>query len=281
MKQGFFETLFRPAVMAIVNVTPDSFFAASRTTDRAAILEKVREAVDGGAAILDVGGYSSRPGADDVSPDEELRRVSMALEVVRENYGDFSVSLDTFRSSVAQAVVERFGDCIINDISGGEADPAIIDVAARFDLPFVAMHMRGTPQTMQQHTDYECVVSEVAEFFKRKIAALRHRGVNKVIIDPGFGFAKTMPQNYQLLAQLATLTRFECPILAGLSRKSMIYKLLDTMPENSLAATTALSWEALSRGATILRVHDVRPASDIVRLYEYYSDIKTQYNDKS
>lgn len=258
----------RPQVMAIINVTPDSFFAGSRTPSPEAIAERVRTAVAEGCSMLDVGGCSTRPGAGEVEPDEELRRVLLGVQICRETAPGMPVSVDTFRASVAEAVVERFGEVMINDISAGRLDPAIVGVAARYDLPYVAMHMRGTPATMQSLCHYTDPVAEVEAWFRRRIGELQEAGVRQLVLDPGFGFAKTLEQNYALLAGLHRLTALGCPVLAGLSRKSMIWRALDTTPDRALAGTVALQWEALRQGAAILRVHDVREAVETVRLFE-------------
>lgn len=272
MKQPALELDFaRPQVMAILNVTPDSFYGGSRTPDPEALAIRVREAVAAGASILDVGGYSSRPGAAEVAPEEELRRVALGVEICRREAPATAVSIDTFRASVAEAIVGRFGAVIVNDISAGEADPAILSVAARHDLPYVAMHMRGTPATMQSLCDYDEGVTEaVVGYFRRRVAELRDVGVRRLILDPGFGFAKTTEQNFELLAGLGRLCALGYPVLAGLSRKSMIWRTLDTTPDRALAGTIALQWECLRRGASILRVHDVREAADTVRLCEAF-----------
>lgn len=260
-----------PQVMAIVNITPDSFFDASRTWDEQSIAARVKRVVAEGATIIDVGGYSSRPGADEVTLDEELSRVERALAVVKDVAADVVVSVDTFRSRVAQRAIEMMGEVIINDISAGEADAAMVDVVAHYGVPYVAMHMRGTPQTMQHSTVYERgVVEEVAAYFDSRTEWLMSRGVKDIIIDPGFGFAKSMGQNYELLAGLGSLCQKGFPVLVGLSRKSMVYNLLDVTPAEALNGTTALHWEALRQGASILRVHDVREAVEVVRLHEEY-----------
>lgn len=258
--------------MAILNVTPDSFFEGSRTADADAAGERVRRAVAEGASIIDVGGYSSRPGADEVSPEEELRRVSEGVAAVRRMAPGMPVSVDTFRAEVAAKCIESFGRVIINDISAGEIDPEIIRVAVRFDVPYIAMHMRGTPDTMQSMTDYDDVTEEVAEYFRAKTAQLAAAGMRRenIVLDPGFGFAKTLEQNYELLGGLHRLCELGYPVLAGLSRKSMIYRLLGTTPAGSLAGTTALDWECLRQGASILRVHDVREAVDTVKIFERF-----------
>lgn len=216
----------RRQVMTIVNVTPDSFFAGSRTPDWLDVERRVREAVEAGASVIDVGGYSSRPGADEVSPEEEWRRVDLGVGAVRSLSPDLPVSIDTFRSSVAARVIHKYGKVIINDISAGELDPLIVDVAAEHDVPYVAMHMKGNPRTMQSMTDYRDIVAEVVDYFRERTAQLRERGVRRIVVDPGFGFAKTLEQNYELLRGLHRLAELGYPVLAGVSRKSMIYKLL-------------------------------------------------------
>ena len=259
-----------PQVMAIVNVTPDSFYAASRTSEADAVERRVREALDAGAAIVDVGGYSSRPGADEVSPEEEWRRVALGVGTVRRVAPDATVSVDTFRASVVERVVETFGPVIVNDISAGELDPAMVPTVARYDVPYVAMHMKGDPKTMQSLTEYRRdIVTEVVEYFERRVAELTAAGIarERLILDPGFGFAKSVEQNYELLAGLHRLCAAGLPVLAGLSRKSMIYKTLGATPAEALAGTVALGWECLRQGASILRVHDVREAADTVRLF--------------
>ena len=262
--------LSSPQVMTIVNVTSDSFFAGSRTTSESEIAERVTEAISQGASIIDVGGYSSRPGADDVEPEEETRRVLLGVKAVRSTSEDIVISIDTFRSAVADAVISRYGACIINDITAAEADPAMADTAARYGVPFIAMHSKGTPKTMQTLTQYDDIVEDVRSFFGTKLMQLRAKGVKDIIIDPGFGFAKTTEQNYRLLANMDRLKEFGCPVLAGISRKSMIYKVLGTAPQNALNGTTALHWECLLKGADILRVHDTRAAAETIRIFNYY-----------
>lgn len=263
--------LSRPQVMTIVNVTDDSFYDGSRTMSGDAVERRVAEAMEQGASMFDVGGYSSRPGAADISEDEEWRRVRRGLAAVRRAAGDVPVSVDTFRSEVARRAIEEFGEVIINDISAGGLDPAIVDVAAGYGVPYIAMHMRGTPQTMQSLTDYgRDITSEVCAYFEAKVAELGARGVGKVILDPGFGFAKSMEQNYELMAGLHRLCAMGYPVLSGVSRKSMIYRLLGTTPAGALAGTVALNWESLRQGAVILRVHDTREAADAVRMFSLY-----------
>ena len=265
---------FQPQVMAIVNVTDDSFYEGSRTQSDDAIVDRVREVVEQGATIVDVGGYSSRPGAKDISVDEEWQRVQRGLQAVRSVSRDVAVSVDTFRAEVAELAIKEFGDVIINDISAGELSPRMIDVVADAGVPYVAMHMRGTPQTMQQNNSYsEGVVAEVCRYFEHRVEYLLGRGVKDIILDPGFGFAKSAEQNFELLAHLSQLCALGYPVLAGLSRKSMIYNTLGVTAAEALAGTVALNWEALRQGATILRVHDVREAADVVQLYKKISHI--------
>ena len=261
----------KPQVMAIVNITDDSFYSASRTIDGDSVALRVRDVIEQGASIIDVGGYSSRPGAKEISLEQEWQRVRLGVAAVRSESMTIPISIDTFRSEIARRVIEEFGEVIINDITAGEADKDMADVVAHYDVPYVAMHMRGTPQTMQQLTVYENgVVAEVYHYFEQRIKYLRERGVEKIILDPGFGFAKSVEQNYELLGGLSRLSALGYPILVGISRKSMIYKPLGITPEQALSATTALHWEALRQGATILRVHDVVQAREVIRLYDIY-----------
>ena len=263
----------QPRVMAILNVTPDSFFAGSRMPDAPHVERRVREAVAEGASIIDVGGYSSRPGADEVPADEEWRRVALGVGAVRRLAPGMAVSVDTFRSEVAARAIERFGPLIINDISAGELDPAMPAVAAKYGVPYIAMHMKGDPKTMQSLTDYKRdITAEVVAYFEARVAALLAAGIARehLVLDPGFGFAKTTEQNYELLAGLHRLCVLGYPVLAGLSRKSMIYRVLGVTPAQSLAGTVALGWECLRQGAAILRVHDVREAVDTVRIFNAY-----------
>ena len=257
-------------VMAIVNVTDDSFYADSRTISQAAIAERVRRAIAEGATILDVGGYSSRPGAEDIDVEQEWQRVEMGLRVIRQISKDVAISVDTFRSEVAERALQGYGPLIINDISAGEIDDRIIDVVAKYDVPYIAMHMRGTPQTMQQQIDLEQDITEqVCDYFRLRVEQLRSRGVSKLILDPGFGFAKSLKQNYELLLNLDRVCALGYPVLAGLSRKSMIYKLLGTSPSDdaTLQGTMILNYQALCKGATILRVHDVKEAVEITNQF--------------
>lgn len=255
----------RPAVMAIVNVTPDSFYEGSRNTTADSITESVRRAIGEGADMIDLGGYSSRPGADTVAPDEELRRLAAGLEAVRKIDTDIPVSVDTFRADVARRCVTDLGADIINDISGGDLDPEMFATVAELRVPYILMHMRGTPATMQSMTDYpDGVTAGVIAELAPKIERLSLLGVNDVIVDPGFGFAKTLEQNYALLRDLGALGLFGRPLLVGVSRKSMATRLLGITAAEALNATTVINTLALERGASILRVHDVREAREAV-----------------
>ena len=265
--------LTTPRVMAIVNVTPDSFFAGSRTPDAEAIERRVREAADAGCDLFDVGGYSSRPGAAEVTSEEEWRRVEAGVAAVRRIAPTLPVSVDTFRSGVVRRAVAEFGPVIVNDISAGELDPDMLRTVAELDLPYIAMHMKGDPKTMQSLTDYRRdIVTEVVGYFRSRLCDMERAGIRRgrIILDPGFGFAKTVAQNFELLAGLHRLCSLGCPVLAGLSRKSMIYRTLGCTPAESLAGTVALGWECLRQGAAILRVHDVREAADSVRLFRAF-----------
>lgn len=255
----------RPAVMAIVNVTPDSFYEGSRNTTADSIAESVRRAIGEGADMIDLGGYSSRPGADTVAPDEELRRLAAGLEAVRKIDTDIPVSVDTFRAGVARRCVTDLGADIINDISGGDLDPEMFATVAELRVPYILMHMRGTPATMQSMTDYpDGVTAGVIAELAPKIERLSLLGVNDVIVDPGFGFAKTLEQNYALLRDLGAFALFGRPLLIGVSRKSMATRLLGITAAEALNATTVINTLALERGASILRVHDVREAREAV-----------------
>ncbi len=256
--------------MTIVNVTPDSFYAGSRTFTSEEIERRVMKAAEDGADMFDVGGYSSRPAAGDVPADEEAARVARAMKVIRRCMPDMPVSIDTFRSEVVRRTVSEWGDCIVNDISAGALDDNMVATVAELHLPYIAMHMRGTPATMQQMTCYNDVVREVSNYFVRRLNELHKAGIGQIIIDPGFGFAKTLEQNYQLMANLHRLVGLGVPLLAGVSRKSMIYRLLGTTPAEALAGTVALNWESLRQGAAILRVHDTREAADTVAIFNKY-----------
>ena len=264
--KGNLVSLDTPVVMGILNVTPDSFYAASRQRGETDIERRIETILSEGGAWIDVGGYSSRPDAEDVSPEEEKRRLEPALRLLRDRYPEVPVSLDTFRAEVARWGVEEYGVALINDISGGELNEAMFRTVAGLRVPYLLMHMRGTPRTMQRHTDYADLMEEVMLYFARKVRELRLLGVNDIILDPGFGFSKTLEQNYRLMRHLEEFAVFELPLLVGVSRKSMIYRLLDATPEESLNGTTVLNTFALLHGADILRVHDVRQAVEAVRI---------------
>lgn len=257
-----------PKVMGIINVTPDSFYAGSRVSGAEAVADRVARMRDEGADILDLGGYSSRPGADEVSAEEEYRRLAEGLEVIRRVWPDAVVSVDTFRADVARKCVREWGADIINDISGGDLDPEMWDTVAELGVPYVLMHMRGNPQTMGTLTDYNDVSADTLTDLALKTAELRQRGVADVIVDPGFGFAKTVEQNYRLLSDLSEFRALGAPLLVGISRKTMIWKPLGIVPEQAGNGTTVLNTIALLNGADILRVHDVREAVEAVRLVE-------------
>lgn len=259
-------SLATPRVMGILNVTPDSFYDGSRCPEKAEITERVHTIVREGADIIDIGGYSSRPHAADISPDEEMRRLSVGLEIIRKHYPDAFVSVDTFRAEVARRCVEEYGVQIINDISGGELDHKMFETAADLHVPYILMHMRGTPDTMMSLTDYDNLIGDMLYYFSERIARLESLGVNDIIIDPGFGFSKTLDDNYMLMKHLDEFARIGLPLLVGVSRKSMIYKYFGTTPAESLNGTTALNVLALLGGANILRVHDVREAVEAVRI---------------
>ncbi|MDE7472637.1 MAG: dihydropteroate synthase [Muribaculaceae bacterium] len=264
----------RPAVMGILNVTPDSFYADSRAFENESTDRQAARLIEEGADMIDIGGYSSRPGADDVCPDEELRRLEQGIAAVRRLNADIPISVDTFRADVALKAVTQLGADIINDISGGTLDDKMIDVVASTHAPYIMMHMRGTPADMQQHTDYNNVTCEVVDWLSRQLAQFSLAGAGDIIIDPGFGFSKTTDQNFEMLASLPLFNSLGRPILVGISRKSMIYKSLDITPAESLNGTTVINTLALERGASILRVHDVAAARQVVKLVGLTSNQK-------
>lgn len=264
---GNLVSLDEPKVMGILNITPDSFYADSRVNQETAILKKAEQMVEQGAFILDVGGYSTRPGADDISVEEETRRVTEAISLIRSKFPNTFISIDTFRSKVAKAAVDS-GANIINDVSGGNLDKQMFDTVAQLRVPYVLMHMRGTPQTMKTLNQYDNLLVDIGKELAEKCNQLRSIGVADIIVDPGFGFAKSIAQNYELLQNLNYLKRLGYPLLAGLSRKSMIYKTLKIEPQEALNGTTALNMVALQNGANILRVHDVKEAVETIKLYK-------------
>ena len=264
-------------VMAIINLTPDSFYSTSRHLSYAEVCQSVEHAVRAGATIVDLGGYSSRPGADEVLVEEEWRRVEMGLQAARDVSEGVVVSIDTFRAEVVRRAYEGYGAFIVNDITAGEADSDIIGVVAELGLPYVAMHMRGTPETMQSMTYYaDGVTKGVVDYFRERVKTLEMEGVERkhIILDPGFGFAKTVEQNHELLASLDELRALGYPLLIGVSRKSMIYRPLGITAEESLPGSLALAWEALRGGDAIVRVHDVAATHQVVELAKYYKQVR-------
>lgn len=265
-----------PVVMGILNVTPDSFFAESRKNTEEEIILRVRQILDEGGKIVDVGAYSSRPGADDVSPEEEMKRLAFALGLLNREFGtDIIYSIDTFRADVARMCVEEYGAAIINDISGGEMDSRMFDTVADMNVPYILMHMKGTPANMQLNPVYEDLFGEVFRYMSEKVETLKLKGVNDIVLDPGFGFGKTLDDNYRLMAHMEEFSVFGLPLLVGISRKTMIYRLLGTSADEALNGTSVLNTISLMKGADILRVHDVREAVECVRIVE---KLKSQTN---
>ncbi len=262
-----------PKVMGIINVTPDSFYDGGKTFSEKEILKQAEKMLSEGAAFLDIGGYSTRPGADEISGTEEIRRVTEAVEIILKNFPEALISVDTFRSEVAKKAVEA-GAAIVNDVSGGTLDDEMYKTVAKLKVPYILMHMRGTPKTMTKLTDYKNVTVEVLNDLSKKIALARAEGINDIIGDPGFGFAKTREQSFQILNNLELFQNLEVPILAGVSRKSMIYKTLNTSADNALNGTTSLNTIALLKGASILRVHDVKEAVECVKLWREVRGIR-------
>ena len=260
-------SLDQPKVMGILNVTPDSFFDGGKYKDESSILHQVEKMLNEGATFIDIGAYSSRPGALEVDEATELKRITPIVSLILEKFPDTILSIDTFRSSVAKACIEK-GAAIVNDISAGLQDENMLSTVAKLNVPFIMMHMRGTPQNMQKQTDYEDILKEILYFFSKRLLAAKALGIKDIIIDPGFGFAKNIAQNYELLNQMEVMNIIEHPILAGISRKSMIYKTLDTTADQALNGSTALHMICLQKGAKILRVHDVKEAMECVKLHE-------------
>lgn len=258
--------LNEPQIMGILNVTPDSFYALSRKQTETDIRERVQQIINEGADIIDIGAYSSRPGADDVSPEEEMRRLRSGLKIIRQAAPQIPISVDTFRADVARMAVEEEGASIINDISGGMMDKQMFRTVAHLNVPYILMHMQGTPADMQIRPHYDNVRNEVMLYFAERIDRLYQMGVQDIIIDPGFGFGKTIEHNYELLNHLEDFHELHCPILAGISRKSMIYKYLGGTPFDALNGTTILNTIALLKGAHFLRVHDVKEAVEVKKL---------------
>jgi dihydropteroate synthase len=257
-----------PCVMGILNITPDSFYAGSRMQTEAEIAARAQQILDEGAGIIDIGAYSSRPNAENVSPREEMERLRMGLEILRKTHPGAVISVDTFRADVARMCVEEYGVAIINDIAAGEMDGDMFRTVVELNVPYIMMHMQGTPQNMQQHPHYDNLLKEVFLYFAQKVQQLRDLGMKDIILDPGFGFGKTVEHNYELLAHLEEFRVFELPLLVGISRKSMIYRLLGNTPQDALNGTTVLDTICLLKGADILRVHDVREAVETVKIVE-------------
>lgn len=261
--------LSKPMVMGILNVTPDSFFDGGKYLSAQDALSQAYYIVGEGASIIDVGAYSTRPGAAEISVEEELNRLLPVVTQLRKTFPSIIISIDTFRSEVAEKVIDKIGDCIINDVSGGLLDDKMFETVARLKVPYILMHMKGTPQNMQLNPTYENVTKEVIKSLSERVYKLHELGVSDVIVDPGFGFAKTLDHNYEIFSNLEAFRFFELPLLVGISRKSMIYKILKSTPEKSLNGTTVLNTLALQYGADILRVHDVKSAVEAVKITQY------------
>ena len=268
---GNLVSLSTPMVMGILNVTPDSFFDGGRYQNAQAIQSRCAQMLEEGADIIDIGGYSTRPGADNVGEQEETKRVTEAVKIVKKAFPEAVVSVDTFRAGVAHAAVQE-GAAMVNDVSGGSLDQAMFETIARLKVPYVLMHTRGTPANMQQLTDYDDVFLEILDYFSKKVDILRTLGVKDIVIDPGFGFAKTLHQNYELLKKLNYFDILNLPILVGVSRKSMVYKLLGVTSAEALNGTSALHMFALMNGASILRVHDIKEANEVIQVYNAILD---------
>ena len=271
---GQLMNLSTPKVMGILNVTPDSFYAGSRKETTSDIAYRAEQIITEGADMIDIGAYSSRPNAEHVSTKEEMARLRKGLEIIREVAPEAIVSVDTFRADVASMCVEEYGAALINDISGGQMDERMFDTVARLNVPYIMMHMQGTPQDMQLHIHYNHLRMEIMQYFALKVQELYARGVKDIIIDPGFGFGKTLAHNYELFKHLEDFKLFGLPLLVGISRKSMIYKLLDSSPEEALNGTTVLNTIALTKGADILRVHDVKACVEAVRIFNQMNEQK-------
>lgn len=271
---GQLMNLSTPKVMGILNVTPDSFYAGSRKETTSDIAYRVEQIITEGADMIDIGAYSSRPNAEHVSTKEEMARLRKGLEIIREVAPEAIVSVDTFRADVASMCVEEYGAALINDISGGQMDERMFDTVARLNVPYIMMHMQGTPQDMQLHIHYNHLRMEIMQYFALKVQELYARGVKDIIIDPGFGFGKTLAHNYELFKHLEDFKLIGLPLLVGISRKSMIYKLLDSSPEEALNGTTVLNTIALTKGADILRVHDVKACVEAVRIFNQMNEQK-------
>ena len=260
--------LSTPAIMGILNLTDDSFYDGGQHNSIKKALLQTEKMLDDGAKIIDIGAYSSRPKAKHISHDEEWQRLEKTLQIINKEFPQAILSVDTFRSEIARRSIDNGAD-IINDISAGNLDPQMFDTVADLNVPYIMMHMQGTPQTMQDNPHYNCIEKEVVNYFLNKVKTLQQKGLSKIIIDPGFGFGKTLEHNYQLLNNLEELHTLELPLLVGVSRKSMVYKVLETDAKNSLNGTTAINTLCLSKGASILRVHDVKEAIECVKLINF------------
>jgi len=265
--------LSSPKVAGILNITPDSFYDGGKYTNINAIRNRVKQIISEGADFIDIGAYSSRPGAKHISEDEELQRLIPVLEMMQTDFSDAIISVDTFRAKIAKIIVENYGVAIINDISAGNMDTKMLETIAQLNVPYIMMHMQGTPQNMQKNVHYDDLMKELLMFFAKKLSVAKQIGINDVIVDPGFGFGKIIEHNYQILNELEKFKILDTPILVGISRKSMIYKLLDTSPEEVLPASLALSMTALQKGTSILRVHDVKETVQIVKVFNKLNEV--------
>ena len=257
-----------PKIMGILNITPDSFYDGGMFDSNKKILKQVEKMLEDGADIIDIGGCSSKPGSKKVIIDDEIKRVIPTIELVKSKFNEAIISVDTFRSEVAKKAVNS-GASIVNDISAGELDPNMFNCVAELGIPYIMMHMQGSPQTMQNKPKYNNVVNDIITHLSKKIFRARELGIIDIVVDPGFGFGKTLDHNYQILNDLSFFKELDCPILVGISRKSMIYKILNNDPKNALNGTTCLNTVALSKGANILRVHDVKEAKEIIKLTNF------------
>lgn len=271
---GHLMDLDYPRVMGILNVTPDSFYSGSRKQTEEEIISRCQQILDEGGSIIDLGAYSSRPNAEHISTEEEMSRLRKALKVINENFPKAVLSVDTFRADVAKMCVEEYGVAIINDIAAGMMDERMFATVAQLGVPYIMMHMQGTPQNMQVNPHYDNIIKEILYYFSEKVQRLRDLGAKDLILDPGFGFGKTLAHNYELMEKMNEFTIFELPILVGISRKSMIYKLLGGSPEDALNGTSVLNTVALSKGANILRVHDVKEAMEAVKIFAALKGMK-------
>ncbi len=271
--KGKLVNLSQPKVMGILNCTPDSFFDGGKYKNESQFLQQAEKMLAEGADFIDIGAYSSKPNAEFVSEDEELARMVPVVELVLKHFPDTLISADTFRAAVAKAAVES-GAAIVNDIAAGKLDDKMLETVGQLKVPYIMMHMRGTPQTMVKLTQYDDIVQEMLLYFSERIAAAISFGINDIIIDPGFGFAKTLQQNYEVLNKMELFKMTELPVLAGISRKSMLYKLLDITPQEALNGTTVLNTIALTKGANILRVHDVKEAVETIRIMNQFDNLK-------